>query len=151
MRQNMLAGLMGMVGIGVLALLTQVSGTPLILGSFGATCVILGLTNSPFATPKAIIGGHVLASLVGLICLNVLGSQWWAMGIAVGAAILAMRAAGVVHPPAGSNPVIIMLTHPNWTFLLFPTLTGAALLVGLALIKDWGCAKGRVPSHKPSL
>lgn len=38
-----------------------------------------------------------------------------------------------VHPPAGSNPVIIFLTLPGWDFLLYPTLTGALMLVVVAL------------------
>jgi len=38
----------------------------------------------------------------------------------------------IVHPPAGSNPVIIFLTRPDWSFLLFPTLVGVVVLLFLA-------------------
>ncbi|MEM7467299.1 MAG: HPP family protein [Pseudomonadota bacterium] len=39
-----------------------------------------------------------------------------------------------VNPPAGSNPVIVFLTVPNWTFLLSPTVVGASVIVLIALI-----------------
>ena len=55
------------------------------------------------------------------------------MAIAVGTAIACMQLTGTVHPPAGSNPVIVMLTAPGWNFLLTPTLIGALLLVLVAV------------------
>lgn len=45
-----------------------------------------------------------------------------------------MMALRCVHPPAGSNPVIVFLTAPGWSFLLTPTLAGALLLVAVALV-----------------
>jgi CBS-domain-containing membrane protein len=39
-----------------------------------------------------------------------------------------------VHPPACSNPLIVCaLSQAGWSFLLFPTLTGAGLIVLVAL------------------
>lgn len=41
-----------------------------------------------------------------------------------------------VHPPAGANPLVILLTanqvHYGWDFLLFPVLSGSIILVLLA-------------------
>ena len=34
----------------------------------------------------------------------------------------------------GSNPVIVFLSQPGWGFLLWPTLAGALLLVGVAIV-----------------
>jgi len=34
-----------------------------------------------------------------------------------------------VHPPAGSNPVIVFLGHSGWGFFLFPVLSGALTLI----------------------
>jgi CBS-domain-containing membrane protein len=45
-----------------------------------------------------------------------------------------MVALGVVHPPAGSNPIIIFLGQSNWGFLIFPTLTGVVVIVLVALV-----------------
>ena len=128
------ASLFGVIGIATVAGLAQASQIPLILGSFGASCVILGFPDSPFAQPRNVIFGHVLSSAMGLVCLTLLGPQWWSMALAVGLSIGLMHMTRTVHPPAGSNPVIVMLAQPGWSFLLFPTLTGALLLVLVALL-----------------
>lgn len=44
------------------------------------------------------------------------------------------RLTRTVHPPSGSNPVIVFLTQPTWGFLLLPTLVGALVLVIVALV-----------------
>ena len=56
------------------------------------------------------------------------------MALALSAAIALMLITRTVHPPAGSNPLIIMLTLSHWGFLWVPTLLGAMLLVLIALV-----------------
>jgi CBS-domain-containing membrane protein len=135
LRLIMLAGLGGLLAIAAVAYLADVSQMPLVLGSFGASCVLLfGFPDSPFSQPRNVIAGHFLASLIGLIFLSVLGAHWWSMALATGTAIAAMQLTRTVHPPAGSNPVIVMLTSPTWGFLLTPTLLGAIVVVMVAVI-----------------
>lgn len=48
--------------------LASSSGVPLMLGSFGATGVLLfAAPGGPFSQPRQIIGGHLLATLCGLL------------------------------------------------------------------------------------
>lgn len=130
-----LAWLGGCLAIAVVAYLASTSNAPLVLGSFGATCVLVfGFPDSPFSQPRNIILGHFLSSLVGLCVLTFLGNEWWCVALAVGTAIAVMQITRTVHPPAGSNPVIVMLTAPGWQFLLTPTLIGALLLVIVAVL-----------------
>lgn len=130
-----LSWLGGCLAIGVVAYLAALAHAPLMLGSFGASCVLLfGFPESPFSQPRNVIAGHLIASLVGLIFLTLVGAQWWSVALAVGTAIALMQLTRTVHPPAGSNPVIVMLTLPGWNFLWTPTLIGAALLVLVALV-----------------
>jgi CBS-domain-containing membrane protein len=125
----------GAIAIACVAALTEASEIPLVLGSFGASCVLLfGFPESPFSQPRNVIGGHFLASLVGLAFLALFGAHWWSMALAAGTAIAVMMATRTVHPPAGSNPVIVMLSAPAWSFLLTPTLAGAVMLVLVALL-----------------
>ena len=58
------------------------------------------------------------------------------MAMAVGTAIALMMLTRTVHPPAGSNPVIVFLGQPGWGFLLFPTLIGALVVVAVALVHN---------------
>jgi CBS-domain-containing membrane protein len=51
-----------------------------------------------------------------------------------------------VHPPAGANPLVILLTAPavhyDWGFLVFPVLSGAVSLVAVAyVLNNWRSAK----------
>ncbi len=125
----------GMLAIGTVALLTSVTATPLVLGSFGASCVLLfGYPDNPFSQPRNVIGGHFLTSLTGLAFLGMFGSAWWSLALALATAITVMHVTRTVHPPAGSNPVIVMLGMPGWQFLLTPTLLGAVAIVAVALL-----------------
>ena len=123
------------LAIAVLALFAQQSGLALIMGSFGASCImVFGFADAPFAQPRNVIAGHFLSSLTGLIFLHFVGTQWWSMALAVAITIALMMATRTTHPPAASNPVIVMLLHPSWDFLLTPTLLGAVMIVLVALI-----------------
>ncbi len=134
-RQIILAWLGGVVAIAAVAWLADASQLPLVLGSFGASCVLLfGFPDSPFSQPRNVIAGHFLATLTGLVFLTLFGAHWWSMALATGTTIALMQVTRTVHPPAGSNPVIVMLTAPAWKFLLVPTLAGAVILVLVALV-----------------
>jgi len=61
---------------------------------------------------------------------------WWSMALGVGLAIAAMAALRITHPPAGADPLVVLMagTGIGFDFLLFPTLTGAVALVAVASV-----------------
>jgi CBS-domain-containing membrane protein len=131
----LLAFLGGFAAIAVIALLAQSLQLALVLGSFGASCVLVfGYPDVPFSQPRNVVLGHLLSTLIGLALVHLCGAHWWSVALAVGSAIAVMMLTRTVHPPAGSNPVIVFLMQPDWSFALFPTLTGAVILVLVALI-----------------
>jgi len=133
LRRIPLAFLGAFAAISSLALVAGTTHYPLILGSFGASCCILfGLPETPFARPRNVLGGHFIASLTGLVFVFLFGVCWWSLGLAVATSIALMLATGTTHPPAASNPVIVMLGSPAWSFLIAPTLIGAFILVFVA-------------------
>lgn len=143
-----LAWLGGVIAISVVACLTSLTSFPLVLGSFGATCVLVfGYPDVPFSQPRNIVFGHCLSSLIGLVFLTVLGPYWWAAALATGTAIAAMMLTRTVHPPAGSNPVIVFLTMPAWGFLLYPTLLGALLITGVAILYNNATRPSNYPKY----
>lgn len=143
-----LAWLGGFLAIASVALLTDFLSVALVLGSFGASCVLVfGYPDVPFSQPRNVIAGHFISSLVGLACLHFFGPHWWAVAIAVGTAIALMMLTRTVHPPAGSNPVIVFLMQPAWEFLFFPTLIGAFILVAVALIYNNATREGKYPKY----
>jgi CBS-domain-containing membrane protein len=108
---------------------------------------VFGFPDAPFSQPRNIILGHLLSTLIGLGFTHALGPNSWSVGLATGAAIAAMMLTRTVHPPAGSNPVIVYLTQPGWSFALFPTLAGAVLIVLVALIYQNATRSSRWPKY----
>jgi CBS-domain-containing membrane protein len=147
-RAILLGGLGGFLAIGVLALLGSRLDVTLLLGSFGASCVLVfGYPDAPFAQPMNVIGGHVICTLIGLAALHWLGPQPWALALAVGCSIAAMMATRTVHPPAGSNPVIVFLGHSGWGFLLFPVVSGVLILVLIGYLYNNAVRKAPYPVY----
>ena len=147
-RAILVAWLGGFVAISAVTLLSNTFATALVLGSFGASCVLIfGFPDVPFSQPRNVIGGHFLSSLIGLICLTLFGATWWSVSIAVATSISIMMLTRTTHPPAGSNPVIIYLLKPAWGFLLFPTLFGAIVLVAVAVIYNNLANEGKYPKY----
>ena len=147
-RAIFLGGLGGFLAIGALALLGGSLGVMLLLGSFGASCVLVfGYPDAPFAQPMNVIGGHVICTLIGLAALHWIGPQPWSLALAAGLSIAAMMATRTVHPPAGSNPVIVFLGHSSWGFLLFPVISGALILVLIGWVYNNAVRKTPYPNY----
>ncbi|MFM9110362.1 MAG: HPP family protein [Prochlorococcaceae cyanobacterium] len=147
-RAVLLAWLGGFLAIAVLARLGEILPAALVLGSFGASCVLVfGFPDLPFSQPRNLVLGHGMSSLSGLVFLTLFGPHWWAMALAVATAIALMMLTRTVHPPAGSNPVIVFLTQPAWSFLVFPTLAGALLLLVVALLYNNLTREARYPKY----
>jgi CBS-domain-containing membrane protein len=143
-----LAWLGGFLAIAAVAGLSDIFSTAMVLGSFGASCVLVfGYPDSPFSQPRNVVFGHVLSSGIGLLFLDLFGPSWWAVALAAGTAIALMMYTRTVHPPAGSNPVIVFLSNSGWSFLLFPTLLGALVLVCVALIYNNATRSTRYPKY----
>jgi len=144
------ASLGGFIAIAIISFLANYSSYPLIMGSFGASCVLIfGYPDSPFSQPKNVISGHLISTFVGLTFLHFIGPQWWSMALALSVALGLMIASNTVHPPAGSNPIIIFLTNANWSFIFLPSTLGSITLVIIAFVfinlsskklypKSWG-------------
>lgn len=123
------------VAIGLIAYLTEISQQPILMAPLGASAVLaFGVPDSPLAQPRNIIGGHVLTALVGMIFLTTFGDAWWSMGLAVATAIALMQVTRTVHPPAGANPLLVIMLGVSWDFLLTPVLAGAVVLAVCAIV-----------------
>ena len=114
-------------------------GLPLLIGSFGASAVLVfGVPSSPLARARNVLGGHALSALAGVVCAALLGdTPWLASGLAVGTSILLMIATGTLHPPGGATALIAVtggesIRQLGFLYVLVPCLSGALLLLGLS-------------------
>jgi CBS-domain-containing membrane protein len=124
----------GFAAIALLALAGKGIHQTVLIAPFGASCVLLfAAPESPFAQPRNLVCGHLLTASVGLAMLWLFGNGIWSIGLAVGLVIALMELTRTVHPPAGANPVVIMLAGKvKLAFLLAPVLLGVLILLALA-------------------
>lgn len=140
----LIAGLGAAVCITLLSSLSNLDSALWLMAPFGATMVILfGLPASPLAQPRNIVLGHVLTAAIGLAVADLLGLTPWSLGLAVGLAVTVMLLTDTTHPPAGANPLLIMLAGEDWYFLLTPVALGAVTIVA------FGYGYHRWVSHQP--
>ena len=94
----------------------------------------MGSPQVAAAQPRALIGGHLVATLIGLLVVKVTGPGITAAALAVGLAIVAMHLTRSFHPPAGIDPLVVVLNNMSWSFLLVPVAAGACLLAAVAFV-----------------
>jgi CBS-domain-containing membrane protein len=133
--QIVLASLGAVVAVSALSFVAMSLEGLMLLGSFGASALLLfALPEAPLSQPRSVVVGHLSASLIALGCLTLFGPQWWAVGVATGLAVGFMMLTRTVHPPAGSNAIIVFLAKPAWGFLVSSTLAGTLMLVVIACV-----------------
>jgi len=117
-------------------------------GSFGSSMVLLfGYPESPFAQPKNVFFGHFVTSLVGVLILKFLPvDQFLQIAIAVGLGIFVMIILNVTHPPAGGNPIVIIVGAYSYDFLLNPIIFGSIIIIIYAIILNRFILKKNYPS-----
>ena len=117
-------------------------------GSFGSSMVLLfGYPESPFAQPKNVFFGHLVTSIVGVLILKFLPiDQFLQIAIAVGLGIFVMIILGVTHPPAGGNPIVIIVGAYSYDFLLNPIIFGSIIIIIYAIILNRFILKKNYPS-----
>ena len=147
------AAVSGLGGFATIYLLAQLSASlnaVLLIAPFGASCVLVfALPQSPLAQPHNVIGGHLISAFVGLAVLSLLGVSPLTYALAVGLAIAAMQLSGTLHPPAGADPIVVLLAGAGWQFLLTPILAGTLAIVSAAFIYHRWVSKRSYP-HRPT-
>jgi CBS-domain-containing membrane protein len=143
----------GFLGIGLIGLLQGSSfgqtDNIFLIGSFGASAVLIyGVTNSPLAQPRNLVGGHLFSALVGVTVHKLVpGNVWLASAIAVSLAIVVMQITKTLHPPGGATALIANIGSEKiralgFLYVLSPVLSGVLILLAVALIVN------NIPQHR---
>ncbi len=136
------------IAIAITGWLSVLSGTPWLMAPFGASCVLaFGLPDSPLAQPRAIVGGHLVATAVGLMVLFLFGDGWLAAAFSVGLALAAMQITRTVHAPAGADPLIVIAAHTSIGYLVSPVLLGSLAIVLIAYLVNNARNAGSYPKY----
>ena len=137
LQKALIAGFFSAFTIGVLTVLTYKSTIGyFIAASFGSSMVLLfGFPESPFAQPKNVFFGHLLTALVGVIFVNFIPLPIYInIALAVGVGVFFMILLNVVHPPAGGNPIMVIIGSASYDYLINPIMFGCIIILLLAVI-----------------
>lgn len=127
----LVAGVGASITLGLLLMVeAHVESAALVMAPFGATAVLVfGLPQSPLAQPKNVIFGHLITASIGIVFSQYVGVTPMSLAIATGLGITCMLVSKTTHPPAGANPILIMLAGHGWLFLVTPVLIGSIVIV----------------------
>ena len=147
-KKALLAGFFSAFTIGILTILTYKSALGLFLAtSFGSSMVLLfGFPESPFAQPKNVFFGHLITALVGVIFVNLIPLPMYiSIALAVGIGIFFMILFNVVHPPAGGNPIMVIIGSVSFDYLILPIISGCIIIISLAILINKFILKKKYP------
>ncbi len=155
-REKWVSGLGGVLGIGMTMLVSHaVLGNHILIGvvaSMGASAVLLyAVPHSIFSSPWAVLGGHGVSALIGVLCAMVFPDPIVATPLAVGLAITAMYYLRCLHPPGGATAFFAVMggaaVHSlGFGYVLFPVLLNAAILLGVAVVFNMAL-RGKQEAH----
>ena len=150
-KQSFIAGLFSIITIGILTLLTYKTEFGIFLiASFGSSMVLLyGYPESPFAQPKNVFFGQLLTATVGMFFLYLIPLPLFIIiPLAVGFGVGLMILLNVTHPPAGGNPIIVIMGSVSLDYLLSPIISGSIIILVFAIIINKFILKKSYPKTK---
>ena len=150
-KQSFIAGLFSIITIGILTLLTYKTELGIFLiASFGSSMVLLyGYPESPFAQPKNVFFGHLVTATVGMFFLYLIPLPLFIIiPLAVGFGVGLMILLNVTHPPAGGNPIIVIMGSVSLDYLLSPIISGSIIILVFAIIINKFILKKSYPKTK---
>jgi len=146
--KGLFAGLFSTLTIAALTLLTYKTQYGLFLtASFGSSMVLLyGYPESPFAQPKNIFFGHLLTSAVGIFFVFFVPLPIYiTIPLAVGVGVGLMIFLNVTHPPAGGNPIIVIIGSVSLDYLINPIISGTIIILVFGIILNRLILKKKYP------
>lgn len=127
-------------------------GAAALIASMGASAVLLfGVPHGQLSQPWPVIAGHGISALIGVACAQFIAHPAIAAACAVGLAIGAMQQLKCIHPPGGATAFTAVMggsaIHQlGFSFVLFPVLTNALVMVLLAVLINYAFHWRRYPS-----
>lgn len=155
-RERFRAGVGALVGIaftGMVSALVLDSAAAVVwlIAPMGASAVLIfGLPASPLAQPWSVVGGNLVAALIGVTCAKLIEVPVAAAAAAIFFAVGAMFALRCLHPPSGAVALIAVLGGPEihaagFSFVATPVALNTVLLLAAALL--YNNATGRRYPH----
>jgi CBS-domain-containing membrane protein len=113
---------------------------PILAASMGAsTILLLAAPHNPVSQPWPLLGGHLVAALVGITCAKFVPHLYLAAALAVAFTVAIMLYLRCLHPPGGGTALLVVIGGPTisemgYLFAFTPVLLNSALLLMVALL-----------------
>jgi CBS-domain-containing membrane protein len=109
--------------------------------------LLYGYPESPFAQPKNIFFGHLLTAIVGVAFLYFVQLPIYIIiPLAVGFGVGLMILMNVTHPPAGGNPIIVIMGSVSLDYLINPIIIGSIIILLFGVVLNRLILKKKYPS-----
>lgn len=153
-REKIVSGLGGFISIFCILIVTRhyvVDGAGLIVASMGASAVLLfAVPHGPLSQPWALIGSHLVSSIIGVTCYLLIPDTFVAAAAAVGLAISAMYYLRCVHPPGGATALTAVMAGAGvhalgYHYVLTPVMINVGVILSVALLFNFLFSWRRYP------
>lgn len=147
-------GFLGILCIGLVsrAALGDLDATLLVVGSMGASAVLLfAVPHGPLSQPWALIGGHLISAAIGVACARAVPHTALAAAIAVRSSIAAMHFLRCIHPPGGATALTAVIggakVHAlGYGYLATPVALNVGVILATAIAVNWWFPWRRYPA-----
>ena len=148
--EPLVAGVAASVIIGILSFLSFETSTGfwLVFSFDSTTLIVLVFYESEFAQPPNIFFGHLLGIIIGILFNEFFGISFITLGLSVGIAVTLMIYLKVMHPPAASNPLVVLFTDVSFEFILFPVIFGTIAIIIMSVFINKIVLKRKYPKKK---
>lgn len=116
------------------------SDAPLMIASMGSSAILVfAVPHGAFSQPWAVLAGHTVSALAGVLSAMLIPSLEWACAVAVASSIAASLLLRCLHPSGGGTALVPVLGGEGvqalgFSFVLVPVLLNAAILVLLGIV-----------------
>lgn len=142
-RERLVSALGGFFGIAVVFWISHAvlgdANSPLMVLSMGSTAVMLfAVPHGALSQPWPLLGGHLVAALIGIACLLYVPAPMLAASLAAGLSIGAMHYLRCIHPPAGATALAAALGGESvramgFSFVLAPVMLNVFIILLAAI------------------
>lgn len=154
--EKLLSAMGGFVGIllclWVSGYFLGMQGAALLVASMGASAVLLfAVPHGALSQPWALVGGHLVSALIGVVCAKLVAEPLLAAPLAVALAIAAMHYLRCIHPPGGATALTAVMggeqVHAlGFQFVLTPVLLNIIIMLVAAVAVNYAFPWRRYPA-----
>jgi CBS-domain-containing membrane protein len=151
-KNYILQSLLALAAMLVILSFVEILTRTAIVAALGAsTFIVFAMPNSRTASPRRLIGGHIVGIICGLACyylfnggllLNDLADNydiitWFSYALSVVLSLFVMTVTDTEHPPAASTALGIAAFGVSWQIVVFVISFAIFLSLARRLLKPW--------------